>query len=91
MGGKAQAAFVGANGAVELHPIAPVYMDLAGVVRPGHPELDGALRLGEPLQQAHLFIFGVLIDHRLQAGEDLFYGLDELRLVGVTLFYLFQN
>ena len=38
---EAQAALVGADGVVELDAEAAVYLDIAVVVHPGHPEQDG--------------------------------------------------
>ena len=85
---EAQAALVGADGGVELHAVAAVDLNLAVVVHPGDAEDDNALRLDEALDQAVGLPFGVLIDDELQALENLFDGLQKLRLVAVVLLYV---
>ena len=82
-GVKADAALVGTKGRVILNAVAAVDMPHMVVVLPGDAELDGPLRLHHALQQGSLLILGVGVDHRLQRGQDLFHGLQELRLVGV--------
>ena len=81
---EAQAALVRADGGVELHTVATVDLHLAFVVNPGHAELDHALRLDEALQNAVLFVFGVLGNDRLEGVEHLVDGLQELRLVTIA-------
>ena len=80
---EAQAALVGADGAVELHAEAAVDADLAAVVHPGDGELDEALRLHKTLDYAVLLIFGVLLHDALEALEDLEHRLVKLRLARV--------
>ena len=82
-GVEAQAALVGADGAVELHAEAAVDADLAVVVHPGDGELDEALRLHKTLDYAVLLIFGVLLHDALEALEDLQHRLVKLRLARV--------
>ena len=72
---EAQTALVWTNGGVELHTVATVDLHLAFVVNPGHAELDHALRLDEALQNAVLFVFGVLGNDRLEGVEHLVDGL----------------
>ena len=90
-GVEAQTALVGAQGGIVLHTIAAVHMILAVVVHPGDAELNGALRLHDPLQQAGLFVLGVSIDHRLQRREDLFHSLQEFGLGSVLFLGGFQH
>ena len=85
---EAQAALVGANSGVELDAVAAVHLDLALVVNPGHAEHDDALGLDKTLEKRGALILGVSIERRLQRGEDLLGGLDELGLVGVALLQL---
>ena len=82
----AQAALVGADGAVKLHPEAAVDLIFPLVVHPGHPEGDDALGLHQTLQQLGVTVFGVLLHHAAQRAQDLGSGLKELRLVGVLFF-----
>ena len=42
---EAQATLVGANGAIELHTVADIYLHFALVVHPGHSEGDDTLGL----------------------------------------------
>jgi len=70
-GVEAQAALVGAEGAVELHPHAPVDVDLAPIVLPRHPEDDLALRLADALDHLVLDELRVPGDHRPQRLQDL--------------------
>ncbi len=85
---ETQAALVGADGGVELHAVAAVDMDNAVVVRPGHAELDHALRLNKALKQTVLLPLGVLIHNQLQRLKNLSDSLQELRLMPVALLHL---
>src|SRR5450756_518162 len=82
-GVQAQAALVGANGAVHLHAIALVDLDLALVVDPGHAEHDDPLRLGDALEDLGLAVLRLLVEHGLEGLRNLHDGLMELRLTGV--------
>ena len=77
-----QTALVGADGAVELHPEAPVHVDVALIVLPGYPELDDPLRLHQAVHDAFLDIFRLCLDHRNQGGQDLLDRLVELGSAG---------
>ena len=81
---QAQAALVGTNGAVELHAVATVHLHIALVVHPRYTEKDHPLGLHIALQQARLFIFGVLVNHRLQGGQNLRGRLDKLLFMGIA-------
>ena len=63
---QAQAALVGADGAVELHAEAAVHLDLAVVVDPRHAEHDDALGLDDALEQRGLLVLGMGLDDRLE-------------------------
>jgi hypothetical protein len=82
---EAQAALVGADGAVELHAVAAVHLDLALIIDPGHTEADDALGLHQTLDQAGLLVLGVLFHHGLDALQHLTHSLQEFRLVGIAL------
>ena len=90
-GVEPQTALVGADGPVELAAPATVGMPLAIVVAPHHPEGEHTLRLHHTAQQIYLLILRVLFDDRLDGGENLLYGLHELRLVAVLCPNVFQN
>ena len=83
-GVEAQAALVGADGAVELHPVTPVHVDAAGVIHPGHPELDAPLRLHQAVHDALPDKLRPGLHHGLQGLQHLVDGLQKLRLGGVT-------
>ena len=87
-GMQAQAALVGADGAVELNAEATVHLNLARIVHPGYTELDKTLRLDQALQHTVFLVFRVLFHQSLQAFQNLAHGLQELRLIGVTGFHL---
>ena len=84
-GMEAQAALVGADGAVELHTVATVHLDLALIIDPGHTEGDDALGLDQTLDQASLLVLGMLLHHGLDALQHLADSLQELRLIGIAL------
>ena len=77
VGVEAEAALVGADGAVELDAVAAVDADLALVVHPGHAEDDGALGLDDPLEDGVLLVLRLLLEDRGQGVQDLGGGLDE--------------
>ena len=66
-----EAPLVGADGGVELDPVAPVHVDLTPVVHPGHPEGDDPLGLHKGLHNALLLIFGMLVHDLIQALQEL--------------------
>ena len=74
---EAQAAFVRADGAVELHAVAVVDLDLAFVVDPLHAELDDAFRNDDAFEDAVLFVLGFTVEQRSEGFEDLGHALDE--------------
>ena len=83
-GVEPQAALVGADGGVELHPEAPVHLYLAGIVRPGHAEHNGTLRLYKALQNAVGLQLGMTLHHGLKPLQHLVDRLMKLLLIGVT-------
>ena len=84
-GMEAQTALVGADGAVELHTVAAVDLDLAFVIDPGHTEADDTLRLDQTLDQSGLLIFGVLLHDGLDALQHLADSLQKFGLIGIAL------
>ena len=90
-GMEAQAALVGADGAVELHAVAAVHLHLTGIVHPRHTEGDDALRLHQALDQTSLLVLGVLFHNGLDALQHLAHSLQKLGLVGVALFQTLVN
>lgn len=79
---KTQAALVGAEGRVELDPVAAVDLDVALVILPLHAELDDALWDGGDLEGGA--VLRVLLEQGavLQGGGELVVGLLELGLGG---------
>ena len=83
-GVEPKAALIGADGGVELDPVAVVHLDLALVVYPGDPEHDDPLRGSQPLQKGVLAVGClILLDDHLQGLQHLGDGLQEFRLAGV--------
>src|SRR5690606_10444761 len=72
------------DGAVELDAVAAVDVDLAVVVHPRHAEVDVALRLHDPFEDAMLHVLGMLLEYRRQGVENLPYGLVEFLLVRIA-------
>ena len=83
-GVQAQAALVGADGVVELHAVAAVDPHLPLIVQPGHTEDDDPVGLDKALEQAGLFIFGVLIKNGRQGGEHFLRRLQKFLFMGVA-------
>ena len=80
---EAQAALVGADGAVHLDAEAAVDLDLAAVVDPGHAEHDHPLGLDDALEDLGLAVLGMLVEDRARRLDDLLDGLMEFRLARV--------
>ena len=90
--GKTQAALVGSDGAVELDAEAAVDMGLAGIVHPGHTELDLTIGLAHSLQNGVLLVLvGVLLNDGHQRIKNLFHGLQEQLLVGIASLDFVKN
>ena len=83
-GMEAQAALVGADGAVELDAESPVHLDVTLIVDPRHPELDQPLWLHNSLIDVRGDELRVCLDHRVETLEDLEHRLMELGLVRIT-------
>ena len=79
-----QSALVGPDGGAELDAVAPVHVDAALIVVPGHPEADHALGLHESLDDAVLLVLRMLVHDEVQALQHLQHRLVELPLVGIT-------
>ena len=88
---EAQAAFVRADGRVELDTETAVYLYLAAVIHPGDAELNHALRLHKTLEQACLFPLGMLVNHKLERFKNFSYCLKKFRFVAVSGFYCGVN
>ena len=63
-GMEAQSALVRPNRAVHLDPVSAIDLHLSVAVHPGHAKHDGALRFGQPLEDAGLPILRVLLNER---------------------------
>ena len=82
-GVEAQAALVGTDGGVELHPEASVHLHLAVVVHPRDPEDDHPLRLHHPGHHALLNELRPLFYHGLEGLQHLVDRLEKFLLVGI--------
>ena len=74
---------IGTDGGAELHPVAPVHVNLSLIVHPGHPEADDPLRLHKGFDDALFLVLGMLVDDLIQAFQKLQHGLMEFLLVRV--------
>ena len=88
---KAHAALERADRRAVLYAPAAVHMGLAGVIGPGHAELDHPLRLHQTLQQAVFQVAGVTLQERPQALDHFFHGLQEFRLMRITLGHVVEK
>ena len=82
---EADAALVRADGAVELAAPAAVCMVFALVIHPADAEREHSFRLDHSLQKVDLLVFGMRIHDRGNGRENLFYSLNEFRLIPVCL------
>ena len=82
-GVEAQAALGGADGGGELHPVAPVHLNLAVVVHPGDTEQQAALGLHHTLDDAGPGQLGLLVKDGLEGLQHLAHSLKELGLMGI--------
>ena len=83
-GVEAQTPLVRAEHRRELHTVAAVDLQAAGVVDPRHAEDDLPLRLHQTLHDAGLDELRVRVEDRRDRVEDLVHGLLELGFVGVA-------
>ena len=82
-GMEAQAALVGADGAVHLDAEAAVDLDVALIVHPRDAEHEDALGLRDALENPRRDVLGMSLQHKTQRLHDFLYGLVEFRLGGV--------
>jgi len=90
-GMEAQAALVGADGAVMLYAEAAVYLNITIVINPGYTEGDDAFGFNESFEQAALFVFGMLFDNYFERFENFFDGLEKFFFTRVALLDSFKN
>ena len=88
---EANAAFVRANGVVELHTITEVHMHFAAVVYPGHSEGEDAVGLNQTLYDFCPFKFGVFVVDIFDGNEHFANGLEEFGFTGVLRFESLHN
>ena len=72
---EAQAALIGADGAVHLDAEAAVDLVAALVILPGYAEGDDALGLDNPVEDARFGVLGVAFEQGLDGAENLSDGL----------------
>ena len=88
---KAQAAFVGPDGAVHLHAVTAVYIYIALIIYPGHLKHNCALRLGHALKYVEFFIFGVFLQNLFYIEKYLIYRLVKFSFARGSGFDAFKN
>ena len=79
-----QAALVGADGRVVLHPVSAVDLHLALIVHPGNPEGNHALRLHNALKDTPVDEVTPAVRHRRKRLKHLAHCLQEFGFVGIT-------
>ena len=79
-GMEAQAALVGADGAVHLDAEAAIDLDVALVVKPGDAEHEDALGFGDALKNPRRDVFRMSLQHEAQRVDHFLYGLVKFRL-----------
>jgi hypothetical protein len=84
-GVETDAALVGTDGVVVLHPPAALDADVAPVVFPAHPEAHHPVGLGDPAQDLVLVVLFLVGDELEDVLGDFLHRLDELRLAGIAL------
>ena len=90
-GMEAQAALVGADGAVHLDAEAAIDLDIALVVKPGHAEHDEALGFGDALKDARRDVFRMALQHQAQRIDYFLYRLMKFRLCWVLRLHQRHN
>ena len=90
-GVKTQPPLIGSEGAVHFHPESPVYLDLALVVHPGHPEDDDPLGFGDPFKHRRLPVFRVMIKGGLHAGQHFLDRLVKFLFPGIPVPDIFHE
>ena len=85
---EAQTTLIRSDCGIELDAIAAVDLHLAFIIGPSDTEFDHALRLDKAFKHACLLIFRMLRNYWFKAFENLKNGLQEFRLVAITLFDL---
>ena len=86
-----QTAFVRANGIVVLDTVAHVRLDITLIVNPGNTELVHSIGNAKTLDKVSLLELGVLVVLLLDGRKNLRNCLDVLRLIGESLFEIFNN
>ena len=86
-GVEAQAALVGADGAVHLDAEAAVDLDVALVIEPWHAEHEHALGFGDALKNPGGDVLGVSLQHKAQRLEHFLYSLVKFRFRGILGFH----
>ena len=90
-GMEAQAALVGADGAVELDAVAAVDLNISVLIRPWHTEADDTFWLNDAGQDVFSDIFWMGFKDWLQGCEEFFNGLEEFCFMWVASFYCFKR
>lgn len=83
-GVKAKASLVGTNGGVEFHAVTAIDLNGPRIVRPRHAEGNDPFWLDHAFEQGMALILRVLLNERNDGLCDLFNGLQEFWLVGVS-------
>src|SRR5690606_24871458 len=81
---KPEAPLVGPDGVAELNAKAAVDADIAAVVLPGNPERQGAVRLGDALEDLGIDVVGLVLHVGDDDPGDLAHRLVKLRFAGIA-------
>ena len=82
-GMETDAAFVRADGVVELYAVAQVNVNFALVVDPGHTEGEDAVGFYKAFDELGAFKFGVFVVHVFDGEENFAHGLQKFSFAGV--------
>ena len=88
---EAESAFIGADGAVELHAVTDVYLHITIVVEPRHAEHHDALGFNHAFNNFCFLEFGVFVVNILNGRKNFFHCLKKFGLSWMFLFQVLDN
>ena len=88
---KADAAFIGPDGVVVLHPPATVNPNIVIVILPADTKRNDAIRLSDPAQNLIFMVLFLICNKIENIFRCLLHSLHKLRLARVALFYAFNE
>ena len=84
-GVEANAALVGSDRVIVLHPPSALHADITLVVLPTDADTDDSVRLGDAPEDLVLVVFLLVLDVAEDVLSHFLDGLNELRLTGIAL------